>query len=54
MPDSKPKNENAPSPAKKAEPEAMKTVYTHGKIFKLPMSTDVEKWLREKYPEEHK
>lgn len=51
MPDEKKKESNA----KKAEAsEAMKTVYTHGKKFKIPMSKDVNEFLKEKYPNEYK
>jgi len=44
--------ENADALAKKEE--KTQTVYTHGKVFKIPASKNLEEFLREKYPEEYK
>lgn len=38
----------------RSKPKPMKTVYTHGKVFKVPASKSLEEFLREKYPDEYK
>jgi len=42
--------------AKKPEskPEPMKTIWTHGKKFRVPASEKLENFLKQKYPEEYK
>lgn len=37
-----------------SEPKLTKTVYTHGKVFKIPASKSLDQFLREKYPNEYK
>ena len=32
----------------------MQTVYTHGKVFKIPVEKSLKEFLKEKYPEENK
>jgi hypothetical protein len=44
----------SPEAAAEKKEEKMQTVYTHGKVFKLPASENVEEFLKKKYPKEHK
>ena len=48
--------EDAESPEAPAEKkkEKMQTLYSHGKVFKLPASESAEEFLKKKYPKEYK
>jgi len=45
---------SAPKKSGKKPSGKEKTVYTHGKVFKMPLEKELQEWLREKYPEEYK
>lgn len=37
-----------------SKPKPRKTVYTHGKVFKIPVGKSLDQFLREKYPNEYR
>lgn len=46
--------EAPPAPKSKEKSKPMQTVYTHGKVFKIPADKNLDDFLKEKYPEEYK
>lgn len=47
-------SENAGDPTKSKVAEKTKTVYVHGKKFIIPMSKDLDEFLKEKFPKQGK
>jgi len=49
-----PKSDAAEVKKPESKPEPMKTIWTHGKKFRVPANEKLENFLRQKYPEEYK
>lgn len=49
-----PKKANEEKENKKPEEQKYHEIYTHGKIFKVPIEKSLAEFLKEKYPDEHK